>query len=346
MYNQVSHRQNGGRLLWQRDPELTMPRIRFTSPSRFALLCVTLLAGAEPAPLPAQLSASRASGAPMCSWPEVSGERLLVRSVDSLSVRVVKVEIALAELGAKVALPLSFIQADPEARVSLDFHRSTIREILDAIVAQAPGYRYRVIASHLVLYPLDPKWEKQVDLRLGPAPRLQVTRALAEALRKRLPEFSNLAGPWVLGNFRSYNYQDVVTVAGPATVLDLLVQLLGNRPSTFLLLVKEDGWLGPSLSVSSVAQPHSVKLSAAKTILRCQDETTQLRLVGTLAYDGSTKDLTSGACGTTSTVSDERVLTVSPDGLVTRRGSGKAEVFASNEASGDSVTFECQSESP
>jgi hypothetical protein len=278
-----------------------------------------------------------------CAWPEVSVERLLARSVESLSVHGVKVEVAVAELESKVGLPLSFIQAFPEAKVDLDLHGATVRQVLDAIVTGAPQYRYGIISDRLVLYPRDPKWELPIDhLHLGPGPRLQITRDLARELSQRLPVFATLGGPWASGN--GYTYRDIVQVGGPAPVLDLLVQLLGNRPSTYFLLVKEDGWLGPSLSVSSVAQLRSVKLSAAKTILRRQDETTQLRLVGTLAYDGSTKDLTSGACGTTYTVSDERVLKVSPDGLVTRRGSGKAEVFASNEASGDSVTFECHVE--
>jgi hypothetical protein len=280
-----------------------------------------------------------------CAWPEVSVERLLARSVESLSAHGVKVEVAVAELESKVGLPLSFIQAFPEAKVDLDLHGATVRQVLDAIVTGAPQYRYGIISDRLVLYPRDPKWELPIDhLHLGPGPRLQITRDLARELRQRLPVFATLGGPWSSGN--GYTYRDIVQVGGPAPVLNLLVQLLGNRPSTYFLLVKEDGWLGPSLSVSSVAQLRSVKLSAAKTISRRQDETTQLRLAGTLAYDGSTKDLTSGACGTTYTVSDERVLTVSPDGLVTRRGSGKAEVFASNEASGDSVTFECHTESP
>jgi hypothetical protein len=329
----------------RRHQELVMLRSRILYHCQFALFFVAIFAKAEPAPPSSQVLASIIAGAQMCSWPEVSGERLLARPVDSLSARGDKVEIVLAKLDSKIGgLPLSFIQADPEATVSLELRHSTVREVLDAIVAQAPGYRYRVVASHLVLYPRDPKWEMQLDLALGPAPRLQATRALAEELRRRLPAFADLAGPWVSGDPRSYTYQDMVTVVGPGSVLEILVQLLGNRPSTYLLLVKEDGWLGPSLSVSSIAQLRSIKLSTSKTILRQRDETAQLKLIGTLAFNGAAKNLTAGACGTVYTTSDESVLTVSSNGLVTVRGSGKAQVTASNEHYSDSMTFDCRVE--
>jgi hypothetical protein len=166
-----------------------------------------------------------------------------------------------------------------------------------------------------------------------------VAKALANELSQRLPAFDNLAGPWVLGDPRAYTYQDVVTVAGPGSVLDLLIQILGSRPSTFVLVVKKDGWLGPSLSVSSRDQLQSIKLAASTTTLRRQDEMAQLKLSGTLVYDGSSKNLTAGACGTVYTVSNERILSVSPDGLMTARSSGEAQVKASNEHFSDWVTI-------
>ncbi|MFY9826795.1 MAG: hypothetical protein WAM82_35905 [Thermoanaerobaculia bacterium] len=257
-----------------------------------------------------------------------------------------KVEIALAELHRKVGtLPLSFIQADPEAKVSLDLRRSTVRDVLDAIVAKAPVYRYGIVAGRLMFYPRDPKWEMQInDLRLGPATRVRMAEALAAELSRRFPAFANLGGPWILGDPRSYTYQDVVAVKGPGSVLDLLAQLLGSRPSTYLLVVKEDGWLGASLSTASRDLLRSLKVTAPKTTLQRRGETAQLKLIGTLDYDGSAKDLTAGVCGTVYTSSDDRVLTVSPDGLVTAQGSGKAEVKASNEHYSDWVTFDCHLE--
>jgi hypothetical protein len=65
----------------------------------------------------------------------------------------------------------------------------------------------------------------------------------------------------------------------------------------------------------------------------------QLKLTGTLHYNGSSRDLTLAACGTVYTVSDERVLSVSRDGLVTVHGSGEAEVTASTERLSDWVKF-------
>jgi len=315
-----------------------MVRLSFWCVSFLGALCAaTLISPSEPALMPPPPT----DGSPLeCLWPEVSGERLLERRVDILSVNGVDVGVAIAELSSKCNLPLSFIQASPEAKVSLDLRGTTVRQALDAIVAQAPLYSYGIFAGRLVLYPTDPKWQTRLDdLRLGPAPRVQVTRALANELSRRLPSFGNLAGPWVLGDPTAYTYQDVVTVSGPGSVLDLLVQLLGNRHSTFVLVVKKDGWLGPSLSVSSRDQLQSVKLAAPITTLRRRNETAQLKFSGTFVYGGSSKDLTAGACGTVYEPSDGRILAVSPDGLVTARGSGEAQVKASNEHFSDWVTI-------
>ncbi len=295
----------------------------------------------------ARLCAGDSAGLGDLPWgrPEASGEHLLDRRIDVFSFIDVNVEDAIAQLCDKANLPLSFIQADPEPRVSLTLRGATVRQILDAIVARAPVYRYGFLAGRLVLYPRDPKWEMRVNnLSLGPAPRARLAKDLATELSRRLPAFADLCGPWILGDPRSYAYQDAVTVTGPGSVLELLIQLLGNRPSSYLLVVKEDGWVCSSLSVSARGQLQALKLTAPTTILQRRGETLQLKLIGTLAYDGSAKDLTSRACGTAYRTSDERVLTVSPDGLVTVHGSGKAEVEASNEHYSDSVIFDCHVE--
>jgi hypothetical protein len=267
-----------------------------------------------------------------CLWTEADGEALLARRVEALSVTDERVEVAVAKLSAKSDLPLSFIQAMPDAKVSLDLKGVTVRQALDALVAQAPVYRYENVAGRIVLYPRDPKWEMRIDdLQLGPAPRVQMAKSLANELSRRLPAFGDLGGPWVLGDPRAYTYKDVVTVKGPGSVLQLLLQLLGNRRSTYLLVVREKGWLGPSLSVSSRDQLDSIELTTPVKTLTGRGQSVQIKVLGTLDYGKATRDLTAGACGTRYTVSNERVLTVSTDGVVTARGNGEAEVTASNE---------------
>jgi hypothetical protein len=330
-------------MLRQRFSPIVMCRTRILCTCLGLLGMAMLSPKVEPSSRPPTQSVSLAGSALPCSWSEVSGERLLDRRVGDFSVTDVRVEVAVAQLSDKTNLPLSFIQAEPEAKVSLDLRGATVRQVLDGIVAHVPRYRYGIVSGRLVLYPSDPKWELRIDdLRLGPGPRLRMTKDLASELSRRLPQFATFGGPWVSGD--GYTYRDVVSVVGPASVLELLVQLLGSRPSTYFIVVKEAGWLGSSLSVCSIAQLRSIKLSAPDTTLRRRDETVQLKLVGTLEYSGSPKDLTDGACGTVYSTSDERVLTVSPTGLVRVRGSGKAKVKASNEHYSDSVTFDCHVE--
>lgn len=291
---------------------------------------------------PSSRSIPTPAGEPSCIWWETTSEQLLERQVEALSVIGTRVEVAVAALSDKADLPISFIQTDPEETVSLDMRETTVRQALDAIVAQAPRYRYAVVSGRLVLYPRDPKWEARLDdMHLGPGPRIRVTRELASELSRRLSAFADLGGPWVgfAGSDRAYTYQDMVSVVGPSSVLELLVQLLGSRPSTYFFVVREDGWLGSSLSVNSRDQLKSLKLTAPITTLRRRDESIQLKLTGTLRYGEAARDLTPGACGTVYKVSDEHVLAVTPDGLVTVHGSGVARVTAVTERSSDELTI-------
>ncbi len=273
-----------------------------------------------------------------CPWPEAMGQRLLDRRVGTLSLGPVEVEKAIAEICDRSDLPLSFIQAASHRKISLGLHDASVRQALDAVLAQAPEYRYGFVAERLILYPQEPVWQTRLeDISLGPGPRLQVARALAAELARRLPFFAHLSGAWVLGNGDSYTYRDIVTVRGPGSLLELFVQLLGSRPGTFFIFDQPTA-AGGSLSVSSQDQLRLLKLAAPATTLHDRGETVQLRVIGTLRTGGD-KDVSAGACGTVYTVSDDRVLSVSPDGLISARSSGKAEVTASNEHQEDRVTF-------
>jgi hypothetical protein len=299
--------------------------VRHCAACLFLAALVAADAFAGPPPL-----VSQSTDTGLCRWLGASGDELLVRRVSQFSVKGADVETAIAELSTRANLPLSFIQEDgKDAPVTLEMRDATVRQILDELVARTPSYRYSLIAGRLVLYPRDPKWETQIeDIHLGPAPRVQVAHALAKELSRRLPAFADLVGPWVLGDSRAYTYQDQVSVAGPGSVLELLVQLLGNRPSTFLLLDRNERTPFQSLSVSSRDQLETLKLTAPAMVLRRRDETVQLKLVGTLKYGSVSVNLTPGECGTIYEVGDEQVIGVSADGLVTARGNGEASVRA------------------
>jgi hypothetical protein len=74
-----------------------------------------------------------------CPWQEVVGERLLDQPVGDLSCKDLEVSKVAFMLAEKHAVPLSFVQADNDARVSLDLHDATVRQVLEAVVARAPS---------------------------------------------------------------------------------------------------------------------------------------------------------------------------------------------------------------
>ena len=64
----------------------------------------------------------------------------------------------------------------------------------------------------------------------------------------------------------------------------------------------------------------------------------QLKVTGTLT-DGTIKNLTAGDCSTGYSLSDDKVMTVSPDGMVIAKGNGTAEVRVTNEHASAFITF-------
>ena len=119
-------------------------------------------------------------------------------------------------------------------------------------------------------------------------------------------------------------------LTGPASILELFVQLLGKRASAVFTVNAIKGVAGVPLWLSTADLVQSLDLTPSTTTLTRHDQTVQLKLVGML-YDGRQKNLTAGSCGTEYLVSDPKVIAVSPDGLVIARGQGVAVVSATNE---------------
>jgi hypothetical protein len=275
-----------------------------------------------------------------CPWGALIGERLLDARVGPFACTDVTVESVWLRLVNEHAVPLSFIQADPEVKVSLDLRDATVRQVLDAVVARAPAYRYGVIHDRLVLFPRDQKWDMRLDgFKLGPADRFSVAVHLADELSRRVPAFAGLLPPTylVMGRVGSI-YRDVVTVASPGTVLELLVQLLGQRPSAVFSL-RRDRSGHQELDLSGLELLPSFVVKAPTTTLRDRADTVQLKVLGKLRGVGESLDFTAGSCGTTYSSSDEEVVAVSADGLVSVRGSGTATVSARNDNSLSALGF-------
>lgn len=263
-----------------------------------------------------------------CASTKESVQRVLARRLGELSVHDETVASVAARL-QKDAVPLSFIARDEDLKISFAMSRPTVQEVLETIVKLAPAYRYATIADHLVLYPRGTTWETRLEgVHLGPGPRDRVAVKLTDEVERRLPGLAHF-GTFLSGNHSSYVFQDTVSVAGSGSVVELLVQLLGVRPSAIFVVAKVMlGIPWPLLFLDGVATWQTIKLTSPTTLLH-PGEMAQLKVIGTL-LDATRQDVTAGACGTEYWVSDERVVTVSADGLVTARNPGAAWVQARN----------------
>lgn len=268
-----------------------------------------------------------ALGGPGCPWQELSGERLLDRRLGSVSFTNAALWQVFKELVEKRGVPLSLIEDPTEARVTLNLPSCTLRQLLDQIVARTAGYRYGFVGPHLVLYSTNPWWQTRIeDLGLKAGGRWTVMDELLARLSPRAPAVVRFKPAMALGDLRNFIITDEVRVTGPGTVLELLVQLLGNRTSA-VLAVSTWGFPPPgSLSIEATPLLQSLSVTAPMTTLRRRGETVQLKVTG-LLRDGMRQDLTAGACGTLYRTLDDQVE-VSPDGLVTAAADGEPIVLA------------------
>src|SRR5580692_5631596 len=98
-------------------------------------------------------------GPPGCLWPEISGSRLLDHRLGPISFKAATVWEVVHALIREHHVPLSFIETNPEAKLTIKLGEASVRQVLDAIVVQAPRYRYTFVSSRLVLYPHDSPWD-------------------------------------------------------------------------------------------------------------------------------------------------------------------------------------------
>jgi hypothetical protein len=262
-----------------------------------------------------------------CAWPEGSPDRVLAQNLGKLSVHDETVGAVAARLRDSHDVPLSFIENDDEVKISFTMPHATVQGVLERIVKGAPAYRYGTVADHLVLYPRSTKWDARLDgVRLGPGPREKIASQLADEITRHLPVLGKF-GQVIAGNTNSYVYQDPVSVVGGGSIVELMVQLLGARPSATFSVYKM--WGASALFLNGVHYLRSVTLDSPTSVMR-PGEKVQLKVTG-LLMDGSHKDLTAGACLTVYWVSNEEIVTVSPNGLLTARRVGEAWVEANNE---------------
>ncbi len=291
-----------------------------------AALALSMLVAVASAPAQAVAEEPPQLGAPGCLWPELSGQRLLQRQLGPITLANVAIRDVAKILVEKYGVPISFIEAAPDARLTLVQPQCTLQQLLDRIVTLAPGYRYGFIGPHLVLFSSDPKWRTRIEHLDQPGePRFSATCDLVLRLRKLVPSLAQLQIPSLRGNPEAFVFADPVTFSGPAEVIELFTQLLGQRTSAVFFASTYEGQGPVVLRATAANLLESLDVSSPKAMLRQKGETVQIAVSGTL-WNGVRQNLTSASCGTKySTTSD--MLRVSPDGLVTALGAGHEGVF-------------------
>jgi hypothetical protein len=263
-----------------------------------------------------------------CLSSEEFSKRALARHLGEVSVHDETVGRIAARLETDYEVPLSFIETNEDVKISLAMSSPTVQEVLAKIVDLAPVYRYATIAGHIVLYPRNAKWDARLDaLHLGPGTRYQVAGQLVDELARRLPTFSNF-GTNLSGDAGSYVFVDRVAVMGSGSVVELLAQLLGTRPSAIFSIKKLPVFPSAQLFLGGVQYWQSLKLIAAESFMH-PGEVATLTTLGTLE-DGTSQNATAEACGTVYGVSDEHVISVSANGVLTARSTGEAWLQARN----------------
>jgi hypothetical protein len=262
-----------------------------------------------------------ALGGPSCPWPELSGQRLLEHQLGRVIFANVPVRDAVEALVHDYGMPLSFIEHSPGGRVTAALPSTTVKQLLDKIVASAPGYRYDFIGPHLVLYSSDPMWRTRIERLDVPAgPRIAAIAGLVQRLGRLAPSLTRLVAPGVSGHPDSIVYMDHVRFATPATVVELFTQLLGQRTSAVFTVSNFGQATTGLLRVTIANLVKSLDVTSPKIVLRQIGEMVQLQVTGVLR-DGTHQDLTSSACGTRY-FSTSDTLQVSRDGVATSASPG------------------------
>jgi hypothetical protein len=107
-------------------------------------------------------------------------------------------------------------------------------------IVTTDGFRRAWIRDREVLYPDDAAWEARVTgIQIERVPRYEAAESYTEEARRQVPDLARLLIGALKGDPRSPVYSDPVSLSSEASVLEHLVELLGDDPE--LVFVIEPG---------------------------------------------------------------------------------------------------------
>jgi len=284
-----------------------------------------------------------------CVWKALAGDSVLNRKIGRMNLSNVWLIKDLVPALHERGVPLSFIEADSDSRVTLVMADPTLREVLEDVVSQAPEYRFLFVNGHLVLCPrMSPYDLPLTGFSLPRSSRLDAAYLLVSELSRRNSALAKLQPPLIAGEVHQLLFNDQVTVSGATNALEGLVMLLGERQSA-VFEVRRTRWHGRDpepgvsyLDLNFVEIVRSIEIKPPLASLGV-GETVQLKVTAALAGGGG-QDVTSAACGTTYEVTSPRVATVGEDGLVRALAPGEEQIVVQNEMQQSSLSFRVSAE--
>ena len=111
-----------------------------------------------------------------------------------------------------------------------------MRKLLEQLLAQAHDYRCTIIENHIVVYHEEPALHETVDnVSIFQQLRGQAARSYIEYISHKISAFQGLS-VFLGGALESPIFDEKVTLAPNAIVLEHLCQLLGKNPNVFFWL--------------------------------------------------------------------------------------------------------------
>jgi hypothetical protein len=273
---------------------------------------------------------------PACAWSGPPVEWVLARH---LSIQTFEGSLGsdLVPFLQRHGIPVSLVLAhskDTGMRIEIPAV-TTVRDMLNGIESQAPGYRYRAIGGRLVIYPTDPAYDAPVNLGNTQA----LTRGAAfffvlAALKKETTLLAGLdltfrGGGWGTGK---RPLEDEIEVGGTRTVIEHLVSLIQKRPSVAFRLLRSDA--GPYYAFAWVKLVSEIEVHSPSKV-NAGDQFV-LEVVGKLA-DDSVVSLAGPGCEVAYSASRPDIVSIDQSGRASAHKQGISLLQAEYELSSASV---------
>ena len=166
-------------------------------------------------------------------------EKALLGRPISIHIEEAPVVAAVARLRMAGGISISLIVAETKESRMVNLAPGNLGQVLDALVAQVPDYRYELLGGRIVVYPRDPLFERKLpDVEIHKTRRIEAAAQYTDWLSQVLPGLEPILPPIMKGNAEAQIYSELVSVSGPGRIVDQLIQLLGDNPRAYFSIEK------------------------------------------------------------------------------------------------------------